>query len=156
IFTSGSTGSPKGVMISHRAAMNTIFDVNRRFNIDTADRIFALSPLSFDLSVYDIFGTLAAGATCVIPGADAFLDPGHWCDEIEREHVTIWNSVPSLLSLLLEYVDGRRENALVSLRVAMLSGDWISLSLPPRFKAILPKARLTSLGGATEVSIWSI
>ena len=67
IYTSGSTGVAKGVMIDHRGAVNTILDINRRFKVAAADRVLALSALSFDLSVYDIFGTLAAGGTIMIP-----------------------------------------------------------------------------------------
>ena len=61
IFTSGSTGEPKGVMIEHRGALNTVLDVNERFGVRADDRVLALSSLSFDLSVYDVFGVLAAG-----------------------------------------------------------------------------------------------
>ena len=61
IFTSGSTGQPKGVMIDHRGALNTVVDVNQRLGTGPADRVLALSSLSFDLSVWDIFGLLAAG-----------------------------------------------------------------------------------------------
>ncbi len=67
IYTSGSTGLPKGVMIDHRGAVNTILDVNQRFKVGDRDRVFALSALNFDLSVYDIFGMLAAGGAIVIP-----------------------------------------------------------------------------------------
>ena len=63
IFTSGSTGKPKGVTISHKGAANTIAAVNSRFHISSKDKVLALSELSFDLSVYDIFGLLAAGGT---------------------------------------------------------------------------------------------
>ncbi|MGA7306151.1 MAG: AMP-binding protein, partial [Rhodothermales bacterium] len=66
IYTSGSTGRPKGVMIEHRSAVNTIRDVNRRFDIGPSDRVLALSSLSFDLSVYDVFGTLAAGGSIIL------------------------------------------------------------------------------------------
>ncbi|MEQ7912862.1 amino acid adenylation domain-containing protein, partial [Xanthomonas hortorum pv. hederae] len=62
IYTSGSTGRPKGVMITHRAALNTVRDVNERFGVTAADRVLGLSSMSFDLSVYDVFGTLAVGA----------------------------------------------------------------------------------------------
>src|SRR5262249_34416622 len=65
IYTSGSTGVPKGVMIDHRGAVNTILDINQRFAVGPHDRVLALSSLSFDLSVYDIFGTLAAGGTII-------------------------------------------------------------------------------------------
>ena len=67
IFTSGPTGDPKGVMISHQAAMNTILDINDRFSIGAQDKALALSSFTFDLSVYDFFGMLATGGTIVIP-----------------------------------------------------------------------------------------
>ena len=76
IYTSGSTGLPKGVMIDHRGAVITILDMNERFNVSTRDKVLALSSLSFDLSVYDVFGMLAAGGAIVIPEAWASRDPG--------------------------------------------------------------------------------
>ena len=67
IYTSGSTGEPKGVMITHRGACNTILDINHRFQIGAGIAVLAVHRLVFDLSVYDIFGMLAAGGTIVIP-----------------------------------------------------------------------------------------
>ena len=80
IYTSGSTGAPKGVMIDHRGAVNTILDVNQRFGVGPSDRVLALSSLSFDLSVYDVFGMLAAGGAIVIPDAAATRNPAHWAE----------------------------------------------------------------------------
>src|SRR6185436_7675407 len=76
IYTSGSTGVPKGVMIAHRAALNTLLDVNQRFGIGADDRAIGLSALSFDLSVYDVFGILAAGGALVLPEAEELREPG--------------------------------------------------------------------------------
>jgi len=156
IYTSGSTGMPKGVVIDHRGAVNTLLDINRRFAVGPTDRVLAISSLSFDLSVYDFFGTLAAGAAVVVLEPQLALDPAHWRDLIERHQVSLWNSVPALLGMLLEYVEGERGTLPASLRVAMLSGDWIPLTLPQRLWALQPAAQLFSLGGATEASIWSI
>src|SRR5260370_3466163 len=103
IYTSGSTGLPKGVMIDHRGALNTVLDINQRFDINPADRVLALSRLSFDLSVYDIFGLLAAGGTIVMPRADLALDVKHWRELVATEKVTVWNTVPALLHLLLHH-----------------------------------------------------
>ena len=64
IYTSGSTGQPKGVAIDHRGAVNTILDINDRFEVGAQDRLFGLSALNFDLSVYDIWGALASGTPC--------------------------------------------------------------------------------------------
>ena len=154
IFTSGSTGEPKGVMIEHRSALNTVLDINERFGVGAEDRIFALSSLSFDLSVYDIFGALAAGATIVVPHPMSAREPGDWADIVRREKVTIWNSVPALLQMWVDHLESRQSDH--SIRLALLSGDWIPVGLPDRARAVLPGLQLLSLGGATEASIWSI
>jgi amino acid adenylation domain-containing protein len=156
IFTSGSTGRPKGVMIDHRSALNTVLDVNSRFGVGPADRVLGVSSLSFDLSVWDVFGTLAAGATLVLPEPAARRDPARWAELIGGEAVSVWNSAPALMEMLAEYATGKAEVDLSFLRLALLSGDWIPLTLPDRIRALAPEARVVSLGGATEGSIWSI
>lgn len=158
IFTSGSTGSPKGVMIDHRGALNTVLDINQRLGIAAGDVVLGLSALSFDLSVHDIFGSFAAGACLVLPEAEGLRDAQHWMDLVARHGVSVWNSVPALCQMLLEQAGGAdtAHPALASLRTVMLSGDWIPLSLPAALQAAAPQARLISLGGATEASIWSI
>ena len=155
IYTSGSTGFPKGVMIDHRGAVNTILDVNRRFRVGPEDKVHALSNLNFDLSVYDIFGTLAAGGTIVLPDAGKTREPDHWLELMTQEQVTIWNSVPALMQMFVEYASGRREVVPQSLRLVLLSGDWIPLDLPDKIKTLVQDVQVISLGGATEASIWS-
>jgi amino acid adenylation domain-containing protein len=156
IFTSGSTGEPKGVMIEHRSALNTVLDINERFGVSADDRILALSSLSFDLSVYDIFGALAAGATIVLPHPTSSREPRDWVDLILQEKITIWNSVPALLEMCVEHLERRKKSLGHSVRLALLSGDWIPVGLPDRARAVLPGLQVVSLGGATEASIWSI
>ena len=156
IFTSGSTGLPKGVMIDHRGASNTIDDVNERLGVGATDRVLGVSALNFDLSVYDIFGLLSVGGTIVLPPADARLDTAGWRELVDLHHVTLWNSVPALFELLVESVGEEETSALGSLRHVMLSGDWIPVDLPERCRARLPNARILGMGGATEASIWSI
>src|SRR5205085_6605420 len=128
IYTPGSTGLPKGVMIDHRGAANTILDINERFSIAIEDRVLALSSLSFDLSVYDIFGTLAAGGTIVVPDPRGARDPAHWASLLESERVTIWNSVPALMALLTERAECGAMPLSSSLRLVLLSGDWIPVT----------------------------
>ncbi|CAF0982682.1 unnamed protein product [Adineta steineri] len=155
IYTSGSTGKPKGVMISHQTVVNTILDMNSRLDISTNDRIFALSHLNFDLSVYDIFGILIVGGTIVIPNHEDYKNPQHWYDMIIKHHVTIWNSVPMLMQMFVEHL--KHTNSRNQLRHILLSGDWIPLSLPESIRITLgEQVTITSLGGATEASIWSI
>ncbi|EDM73737.1 non-ribosomal peptide synthetase, partial [Plesiocystis pacifica SIR-1] len=154
IFTSGSTGTPKGVMLDHRGPVNTILDVNARFEIGPADRTLAVSSLGFDLSVYDLFGLLAVGGAVVVPEPEDLRDPLRLAELVEAHAVTIWNTVPAYADLLEEAARGSAQ--LRSLRVVMMSGDWIPVGLPDRLRAQCPAAAITSLGGATEASIWSI
>ncbi|MGA2289546.1 amino acid adenylation domain-containing protein [Bradyrhizobium sp.] len=156
IYTSGSTGLPKGVIISHRAAVNTIGDVNRRFRVGRDDRVLAVSSLSFDLSVYDIFGPLSVGGTIVIPDADKPGDSGHWEALIREQSVTVWNSVPALLEMLVTRTIIGERILPPSLRLVLLSGDWLPVSLPARLRRVAEGVEIISLGGATEASIWSI
>lgn len=154
IYTSGSTGKPKGVMLDHRSVVNTILDVNRRFKVGPNDKVLAISNLNFDLSVYDIFGILAAGGSIVMPDASKHREPSHWTTLVGKEKITIWNTVPAFMQMLLEEVEDQELPQ--SLRLVLLSGDWIPLDLPSSIKAHFRKAEVISLGGATEAAIWSI
>ena len=157
IYTSGSTGLPKGVMIDHRGAVNTILDINRRFAVSEQDRVLALSALNFDLSVYDIFGLLAVGGAVVLPDADRPKDPAHWAAQMAEHRVTLWNTVPALMQLMVEYLQESPARVPDGLRTVLLSGDWIPLKLPEQVRAVWSVApEIVSLGGATEASIWSI
>lgn len=156
IYTSGSTGDPKGVVIDHRGALNTVTDINERFHVGSEDRVFGISALGFDLSVYDLFGTFAAGATLVMPGDDEDRDPVRWSRTVAEHGVTVWNSVPALMEMLLAHALGNAAVRLESLRLVMLSGDWIPVGMPGQIHELSPKTRVISLGGATEASIWSV
>lgn len=159
IFTSGSTGTPKGVAIEHRAVRTTLDDLADRFPLRHEDRVLGLSAFSFDLSVYDVFTLLGVGGALVLPDPERQRDPGHWLDLMATHRVTVWNTAPALLEMLVEYAeidpDLTRE-ALGRLRLVFLSADWIPVTLPDRLRALAPDAQLVSLGGATEGSIWSI
>ncbi|CAQ84394.1 MULTISPECIES: non-ribosomal peptide synthetase [Photorhabdus] len=155
IYTSGSTGMPKGVVISHQSALNTCLDINRRHQVQSHDRLLALSALHFDLSVYDIFGILSAGGALVLINEAQRRDPSTWEMLIAQHNVTLWNSVPALFDMLLTYCEGMEVDAPKALRTVMLSGDWIGLSLPERYRAFNPDGVLSAMGGATEAAIWS-
>ncbi|WP_437525323.1 amino acid adenylation domain-containing protein [Sorangium sp. So ce726] len=155
IFTSGSTGRPKGVAIDHRGAVNTLADVNTRIGVIASDRVLSLSSLAFDLSVYDLFGLWAAGGAVVLPEPGRLRDPGHWEELMSRHGVTLWNTVPALMQMLVEH-RAERPGAPAPLRAVLLSGDWIPVTLPDRIREAFPGASVLSLGGATEASIWSI
>ena len=156
IYTSGSTGRPKGVMIEHRMAVNLIEWVNRTFAVGPDDRLLFITSMCFDLSVYDIFGTLAAGASVVIAEPSQVKDVKALQRLLQAHGITFWDSVPTTLDYLVRDLESTqksfRQNAL---RVVFLSGDWIPLDLPERIRPLFPSARVISLGGATEGTIWS-
>ena len=156
MFTSGSTGRPNGVMIEHGGVVNTLLDINERFGVGPGDRVLALSSYGFDLSVYDFFGMWAVGGSVVIPDADAAREPAHWEQLLAKHAITIWNSVPAAMSMLVGKQQQGIVSSLESLRLVMLSGDWIPLPLPDQVRVHCPRAEVVSLGGATEASIWSI
>jgi yersiniabactin nonribosomal peptide synthetase len=151
IYTSGSTGMPKGVAISHQSAMNTINAINQEYRVCSEDRVLMVSDLSFDLSVYDIFGLLTVGGTVVIVDNE---EPADWMALIAKHNISIWNSVPMFMQLFL--AQPINCHLLVSIRLILLSGDWIGLDLVAKIKETMEKGQLIGLGGATEASIWSI
>ncbi|MEN9567569.1 MAG: hypothetical protein RLZZ69_2765, partial [Cyanobacteriota bacterium] len=156
IYTSGSTGNPKGVEIEHHSVVNTLYDIEQRFKVNSQDRILAVSSLSFDLSVYDIFGVLGSGGRVIIPQPENCPNPEHWLELIVQEQVTIWNSAPALMELLLDYIVTNKQTLPPSLRLVLLSGDRISPNLVIGLQNLNPQLQIISLGGATEASIWSI
>ncbi|GAB1511494.1 non-ribosomal peptide synthetase [Actinophytocola sp. KF-1] len=154
LFTSGSTGRPKGVMIEHRSALNTVDDISTRFGVTEGDRVFGLAELSFDLSVYDLFGALGVGATLVLPDPDQAGEPAHWAEMMRRHGVTVWNSVPAQMQMLADHLETVGDVP-DGLRLVLLSGDWVPVDLPGRIHALWPDAVVISMGGATEAAIWS-
>lgn len=156
IFTSGSTGRPKGVMVRHRAAAHLVDWVNRRFGVGPADTLLFVTALSFDLSVYDVFGTLAAGGAIRLATEAERADPQALARILRDEGVTFWDSAPAALQQLVPYLEpaapGGEELALCRV---FLSGDWVPLALPERVRRAFPRAEVVALGGATEATVWS-
>ncbi|ALG87024.1 peptide synthetase [Gordonia phthalatica] len=153
LFTSGSTGTPKGVEVPHRAAMNTIDDVNARFGIGPDDRSLTVAALEFDISVYDLFGLYSAGGAVIAVGADDAKDPAAWRDLLVEHRASVLTCVPSALDMLLTIAETGSGGLGDSLRAVLLGGDWVGADLPGRLRALAPGARFAGLGGATEIAI---
>ena len=152
LYTSGSTGTPKGVMISHRNSLTFVDWSASAASLSPEDRVCSPAPLHFDLSVFDIFASCLSGAcTTVIPdGTTTFpVSIARW---LERERISVWYSVPSLLTLLASY--GRlREAELSRLRLVIFAGEVF----PPRYLARLmkelPHPRYLNWYGPTETNV---
>ncbi|MEV0362440.1 amino acid adenylation domain-containing protein [Nocardia fusca] len=154
IFTSGSTGVPKGVEIEHRQAVNTLEDLRDRYELGVDDRVLAVAAVDFDLSVFDLFGVLGAGGSAVIVADEDRRDPHRWLALVREHGVTVWNTVPAMLDMLLTVAESG-PGLSPALRLALVSGDWVGLDLPGRLAALSEHCRLVALGGATEAAIWS-
>jgi amino acid adenylation domain-containing protein len=155
LFTSGSTGAPKGAMIEHAGVVNTVRDLNDRFELGPGDRFLGLSSLSFDMSVYDLFGAFGAGGAVVLPDPQDVRNPAAWVELMERFDVTVWNSVPMLLAMLVSWLEETGHRSAGALRLAFLGGDWIPLDLPDRARRFFHRLQVVNIGGATEASICS-
>ncbi|WP_168702841.1 non-ribosomal peptide synthetase [Gordonia paraffinivorans] len=150
LFTSGSTGLPKGVQVPHRAAVATITDLVDRYDLGAGDRVLQVSSLEFDLSVFDIFGLLAVGGAVVVPGDDERTKVDDWVRLLGEHRVSVLNCVPSILGMILDI-----GTLPASMRMIIMGGDKIDVSLLDRVAAQLPDCRVAGLGGTTETAIHS-
>lgn len=149
LFTSGSTGEPKGVEVTHDAAMNTVEFIGRHFEIGPADRCLALSTLEGDISVMDVFVTLRTGGAIVVVDEAQRRDPDAWARLIDAHKVTVLHFMPGWLEMLIEVGRGR----LSSVRVIPTGGDWVRPEVVRRLQAEAPNLRFAGLGGATETPV---
>jgi amino acid adenylation domain-containing protein len=154
LFTSGSTGVPKGVVITHRNVARFLAWAIDYFRIDAGDRHSGHSPLHFDLSMFDIFGTLAAGAELhlVPPGLEIL--PNRLAGFMRDQRLTQWFSVPSLLSYMAKF-DVVRQGDFPELRRLLWCGEVFPTPSLVYWMQRLPHVTFTNLYGPTETTIAS-
>ncbi len=153
IHTSGSTGAPKGIVVRHRSAANTLRWNNETLGIGPGDRHLFVNSICFDLSVYDLLGMLGAGAAVRVATEEELRDPERLARVLREEGITTWNSAPAALLQLVPFFPPAGEGG--DLRRVLLAGDWIPLSLPDQIRESFPGAEIANFGGATETSVWS-
>jgi len=150
LFTSGSTGVPKGVMIPHRGIVNRLLWMQEAYALSPGDRVLQKTPFSFDVSLWELFWPLLAGARLVFARPEGHRDPAYLAELIARERITTLHFVPSMLRAFLEVPD---LVAPPSLRRVMASGEALAPDLVRRFFARLPGVELHNLYGPTEASV---
>lgn len=148
VFTSGSTGEPKGVELTHDAAMNTIETLSARFGFGPDDRSLALLTLDADMSVLDVFAMLRAGGAIVMVDEADRRSPEVWAQLVQQHRVSVLNLMPGALEMLAAI-----GAELPSVRAVLTGGDWVRPELACRFAAVAPGVRFAGLGGATETAI---
>lgn len=152
LFTSGSTGRPKGVMLSHRNALTFVDWGCERFGVEPEDRLSNHAPLNFDLSVFDVFVAIKAGASVALVPEGLSMFPTRLADFIEREPITIWYSVPSILRNLL--ARGQLEaRDLSALRLVLFAGEVFPVRHLRDLMRALPHPAYFNLYGPTETNV---
>ncbi len=152
LYTSGSTGRPKGVMLTHQNALTFVEWCAEEFQVRSEDRLSNHAPLHFDLSVFDVYNTLEAGATVYLITEDLALFPTSLSNFIDTQKITIWYSVPSALMLLL--LHGRlTPEKLNSLRVILFAGEVFPMKYLRQLAEISKSSELYNLYGPTETNV---
>ena len=154
IFTSGSTGQPKGVMITHYSVMRLLEWAMAYFGISQNDRASQHAPLHFDISTFDIFGTLGAGAELHLVPPALNLLPHKLAQFIRESRLTQWFSVPSVLNLMAKF-DAVESGDFPELRRVLFAGEVLPTPTLIHWMRRLPHARFTNLYGPTEATIVS-
>ena len=151
LFTSGSTGNPKGVMISHRNSLTFVNSAHDFFGIDTNNRFSNICPLHFDMSIFDLFVAFKAGATVVIIPETTSIFPSQLAEYIEKKKISVWNSVPSALTLLANFTNLDKYD-FSALRLILFAGEVFPIKYLRRLMKSIPGARFYNLYGQTEAN----
>lgn len=152
LYTSGSTGDPKGVMIAHRTIFTFINWCADTFKITPEDRATSHAPLHFDLSTFDIFVTLKAGATLVLLPEKASVFPINLVKILQNERITVTYMVPSIFSLMVNY--GKlAQHDLSHLRIVLFAGEVFPIKYLRQFVQAVPQAEYYNLYGPTETNV---
>ena len=152
LFTSGSTGKPKGVVISHRAVGAFVKWSAEEFQLHHEDRIASPSPLSFDLSTFDIFNMALTGAACILVPEQIAWMPRFLTQFVRRQRVSAWYSVPSILAGMLNE-GGFSSGNYPDLRVILFAGEVFAGRHLAKLQAAVPHARCVNLYGPTETNV---
>lgn len=152
LYTSGSTGSPKGVMLSHLNALAFVLWVVETFDVGSDDRLSNHAPLHFDLSVLDLYAATAAGATVVLVPPELSVFPVQIRDFIKDRAITIWYSVPSILSMLT-LRGGLEPGDLPGLRTLFFAGEIFPTKYLRELMRLLPHTAFVNLYGPTETNV---
>lgn len=152
LYTSGSTGRPKGVMLSHQNALTFVEWCAEQFKVSSQDRLSNHAPLHFDLSVFDVYNSIEAGASLYMITEDLALFPSRLAEFMATQKITIWYSVPSALILLLLHAD-LNPAKLEHLRMILFAGEVFPMKYLRQLADRLPAVELYNLYGPTETNV---
>ncbi|BCJ33862.1 hypothetical protein Athai_13650 [Actinocatenispora thailandica] len=149
LYTSGSTGGPKGAVNTHGGIVNRLLWMRDTYGIGADDRVLHKTPISFDVSIWEVFLPLICGATLVMARPDGHRDPQYLLSFIAEQSITVTHFVPSMLR---EFVAQPGLDRCAALRQVFCSGEVLPADLSRALGAELP-VRLHNLYGPTEAAI---
>jgi amino acid adenylation domain-containing protein len=152
LYTSGSTGNPKGVMLTHRNALAFVRWATEEFGITSEDRLSSHAPFHFDLSIFDLFAAASAGASVTLVPPKVSLFPPQLVKFLESQRITVWYSVPSILTMLT-LRGGLSAGDLLSLRAVLFAGEVFPTKYLTQLMELVPHARFANLYGPTETNV---
>jgi amino acid adenylation domain-containing protein len=150
MYTSGSTGRPKGVVVAHAGIVNRLMWAQARHQLGAGDRVLQKTPFGFDVSAWEFFWPLLAGAVLVMARPGGHKDPGYVAALVRAQQVSTVHFVPSMLEAFL---GDRAAAACVGLRRVICSGEALPAGAQARFFAVFAEAELHNLYGPTEASV---
>ncbi|MBF6331099.1 amino acid adenylation domain-containing protein [Nocardia transvalensis] len=160
IYTSGSTGRPKGVMIEHHSVINRLGWMQRTYQLDADDVVLQKTPISFDVSVWELFWWTLSGAKLALLPPGAEKDPAELLDAIAAQGVTVMHFVPSMLDPFLDLLEREPDRLAqtATLRLVFSSGEALRRGLVDRFNRVFARdgqrsVRLVNLYGPTEATV---
>ncbi|PPJ40061.1 non-ribosomal peptide synthetase [Nocardia nova] len=154
IHTSGSTGRPKGVVITHRQMTNQFRWAQRTYPHDTGDVVLHKTPITFDISTWELFWPLQTGAAIVIAEPDGHRDPAYLSQVIEQRSVSTVHFVPSMLDAFLDpAANAAVTRGYPSLRRVFAAGEALSGETAQRFRATLGESELVNWYGPAEATV---
>ena len=152
MFTSGSTGDPKGVQIG-RESVGLLGDwMLGSFGLGEAPVFMNQAPFSFDLSMYEVFATLAAGGTCVLNSREQIGAAATWMGRLAQNGVTVWVSTPSFAHQQLANRDFSPAT-LPTLRTFLFCGEPLPAALAKKLRQRFPDAAILNTYGPTEATV---
>ncbi|MGV8871025.1 MAG: amino acid adenylation domain-containing protein [Rhodococcus sp. (in: high G+C Gram-positive bacteria)] len=150
LFTSGSTGKPKGVIIDHRAIVNRLLWMQDEYPLSASDVVAQKTPVTFDVSVWELFWPLQVGATLAIAVPDGHRDPAYLAEFFASERVTVTHFVPSMLAVFAAEPTAERAE---TLRLLFASGEALAAPTARSVQRVLPAVRVINLYGPTEAAV---
>ena len=150
VYTSGSTGTPKGVMVSQRSVVNRLTWMQRGYGLGPGDTVLQKTPITFDVSVWELFWPVLVGARLVMARPEGHKDPAYLCDMIVRHGVTTVHFVPSMFELFLAEAASAGCTPLTHI---VCSGEALPGRLVQQSQALLPQATVHNLYGPTEAAV---